>query len=240
MGIFNKIVDIFYEEAPAARPGQVASRRAPAAQSAQQVAASQPAPQQPAAGQPTHQGAAHHYKPRAHTPTDNEVYQKFSESLERAMEAANLPGFDLYEFHSLYKKFLNSGKPEDEAFNTALTSAETMRVDKNTLISNVQHYAGVLGEQKKSFEKDLANFIEQNIAGPKKESVKIDGEIEEKTRLIEQYQQDIEKLKQEKIDLGVDVERAEEQIENVNIAFQKAFDEATGDLSEIHEKLKSV
>ncbi|MES0489665.1 MAG: hypothetical protein ABUK01_06725 [Leptospirales bacterium] len=248
MGIFNKIVNVFYEEdharpKPSRQSAASTTASAPPANTGNigSTANTNPKNQNttlatPAASNTT----SSHYTPRTHVPNDDEVYQKFCESLQRAIEAANLPGFDLYEFHSLYKKFLSNGKSEAEALSTALTSAETMRVDKNILISNFQHYNSVLNSQKQSFDQDLEDFQKQNISEPKRVGGDIDRQMEEKNRLILQNQQDIENLEQQKVDLGVNVEKAEKQIQNVNAAFQKAFNEATSDFNELFEKLKTL
>lgn len=156
------------------------------------------------------------------------------------MEESNLPGFDFFEFLQLYNKFIYDGKIEEEALKTALTSAETMRVDKNSLIANFQHYKKALENQKKIFDKDLNNFLKQNINGPKDKSTKIDEEISEKQKLIKQYEQDIENLKKQKVDLGVNVDNAEEQVDNLKASFVKAYDKISKELNQLHDKLKSM
>lgn len=174
------------------------------------------------------------------SPEHNEkVYKEFIESLNRALEAENLPGFDFFEFQELYRRFLGEGRGEGEALQTALLSAETMRVTKNTLIANYRHYEKIMLTQKAQFEKELERFYEENIKDPHRRQSEIDQKIAENEKKIQELQAEIETLKQKKIDMGINAERAQEQTVEVRAAFEKAHVEISTSLKALVDKLKS-
>lgn len=229
MSLFNKILDVFFEESPSGpgqlqQPGGSAAGGAGAAQTNRGSIA-------PASPPPAYTG-----RPAV----DSAIYNNFVEVLARAIEAENLPGFDFFEFHRIYKKFIEEGKSEQESLKTALTSAETMRVERNTLLANYQHYRKILESQQKVFEQDLKNYLDKNIDGPKKRVLEIDEDIKKKTGLIRQYEADIESLKNQKSGIGVDVEKSTLQLENVRTAFAKAYESIMNDFNTVFDKLKSM
>lgn len=233
MGLFDTISNVFFEEE---QPPVVSANKG----------ARNPSPG-PTVGQgniPVSSPGAPSSKPVTHYSSnpgiDQKIAQKFNSSLLEALEKENLPGFDFYEFHQLYNRFLKDGKSELEAINTAISSAETMRVDKNTLISNFHHYKKILDEQKIIFEKDLKEFFDSNIKSPKQSFVDIDKSIKEKENQIKQFTRDIENLKKDQVNLGIDVEKAEQQIEKVGAAFEHAYQIVHNDILTLNEKLKRI
>ena len=236
MGMFDKIVNVFVEEVPEqgrpSAPGMPPPSRGAAVQSPSQMLRGGAPPQQA----PARAASA----PARTAAIDEKVYKEFSDSLNRALEAGNLPGFDFFEFHQLFKRFKASGKNEQDALQTALTSAETMRVDRNTLIANYQHYVNVLNEQKRAFEGELKTFFDENIKGPKEEQTQIDNAVKDKEVQIKQLQNDIAALQEKKKNMGVNAEKAEKQTLEVQAAFARAFQEVSNDLKSIVDKLKSI
>lgn len=230
MGIFNSILNIFFEEEnrPVARPAQ-----APVAQAAQSIAPPEHTATTTVIDSATHSPAAEHAL------IDEKVYKEFTESLRRALENNNLPGFDFFEFRQLFIKFKTAGKSDNEAMETALASAETMRVDKNMIIAHYQHYEKVLHEQRTVFDQEFKAFYQDNIRKPVEEQQRIGGELLEKENAIRQFTADIEALKARKQKLGGDIVRAEQQTKQVEASFHKAFQDVTADLQAIVTRLKS-
>ena len=243
MGLFNNLMDVFFEEVPGPPPGGAGKQTgAPAGSGRPQ----RPSQMLKGGGQSTAQGGQ---QPAAAAPStvrtaapsgsvDDKVYREFSESLKRELEAQNLPGFDFYEFQQLYTRFRSEGQSEDTALGTALASAETMRVDRNTLIAKYTHYVKVLEAQKSQFELELNTFFEENIKGPRDEQSNIDREVQDKTARIQKLQEEIETLKEKKGQMGINAEKAEAQTHEVRNAFQKAYSEVAAELELIVNKLK--
>ena len=171
---------------------------------------------------------------------DDEVYKEFSQSLQAAMEAENLPGFDLYEFHQLYKQAVSNGKSVKDAFYVALKATETMRVSKESLIEHYAHYKAILDKQKDVFEKDLNSYYDDNIKDPKTDKDSLDKELNEKIAQLQKLQDEVEALRAQRKSIGLDTDSAESQVSEVKSSFNKAYNEVNNELSTIVDILKSM
>ncbi len=221
MGLFDKVMDLMFEDDESAGPskGQSASSRSPS------QAQKTPSPTQ---------------SPPKAKKTDEKVYKQFVQSLQDVMTANNLPGFDLYEFHRIFTLAVRSGRTVKKAMKQALSSSDTMRVDKESLIKNYDHYSKILDEQKQKFEEDMQHFYDEKIKTPKADHESIDRELDEKIAQQTKLEAEIEELMNKKKALGLDTKSAEEQVDEVKDAFNKAYIEVTSELSGIVDVLKGL
>lgn len=132
------------------------------------------------------------------------VTSKFTNVLFKAMEAADLDGFDYLEF----KKSLQSlaKMPMDEAtrYKSAFAMAQTMGVSPQKLMDSATHYINVLKREEDKFEKALAGQQNQQIGNKRQQIGQLDNLVKQKaeqikklTTEIEQHQAQSEKLKRE-------------------------------------------
>lgn len=228
-------MDVLYEDVPGGAPSP---QRGPAAPAGGSQRPSEMLRQKSTGGAaPAPSSSVAPSAPASGAGIDEKVYREFCDSLGRAIEGANLPGFDFFEFHQLYKRFRDEGKSDGEAVQTALTSAETMRVNKNTLLANYKHYEKVLAKQKKLFEDELKTFYDENIKGAHEKQRQIDKDVAAKEQEIIKLQKEIESLKEQKENMGLNAEKAANQTEEVKAAFGKAFDEVSSELRVLVEKI---
>ena len=171
---------------------------------------------------------------------DSKVYKQFSESINAAMSAENLPGFDLYEFHQIFKQAVSSGDDVKSAFKKALSSSETMRVNTDSLVSNYDHYKKIIDNQKDGFDKDLEKFYNENIKNPKTSQESIENELNEKLEQLNKLEAEVQTLKEKRKSINLDTTSAENQMSEVKTAFNKAYDEINSELSGIIDILKSL
>ncbi len=221
MGLFDKVMDLMFEDDGSGTPSKG------------QPVSSQPSPQE----QQT--PLSPQSPPKAQT-TDEKVYKQFVQSLQDVMKANNLPGFDLYEFHRIFTLSVRSGRTVKKAMKQALSSSDTMRVDKESLIKNYDHYSKILDEQKQKFEEDMQHFYNDKIKNPKADHESIDRELNEKMTQKTKLEAEIEELMNKKKALGLDTKSAEQQVDEVKDAFNKAYIEITSELSGIVDVLKSL
>ncbi|MCP4348262.1 MAG: hypothetical protein GY795_22470 [Desulfobacterales bacterium] len=247
MGLFNIVMNLIYEEDTTPEPPRTVTSQAATASSPpppQTQTQTQTTPQPVQSPQATAPQAPSQPAPEKTQPKkikiDNEVYKEFTRSLQDAVSAHNLPGFDLYEFHQIFKQGIAGGKTAQESFNLALSASETMRVSKTSLAENYDHYIEVLDEQKNIFQGDLKTFYDENIKIPKAEQEKIDQEIDEKTVLMRQLESEIEILLEKRKNIAVNTEPAENQMKAVKAAFDKAYDEISSQLKNITDILKNI
>ncbi|MDH5681228.1 MAG: hypothetical protein OEZ36_06560 [Spirochaetota bacterium] len=216
MGLFDKVMNALYEDEGSPPPKK---QSAPASSS--QASAKAPVKKHPVVA-------------------ENTVYQKFTSQLKSAMEKENLPGFDLYEFHQIYKSAVAGGKATKMAFIEALKSSKTMRVSNQSLISNHDHYRRILNDQKDRFDSDMKNYYDSNIKNPKADKDSIESSLAQKLSQYEKLGEEIETLKAQKKAIGLDTGAAETQIEDVKTAFTRAYNEITHELSTIVDILQSL
>ena len=99
--------------------------------------------------------------------TSGQSNEKFMDVLFKAMEAANIDGFDYFEF----KQSLNNLQkvPMDEAtrFKSAFAMAQTMGASADSLIKTASHYLGVLQQEANKFGEAANNQINNQIGNKK-------------------------------------------------------------------------
>lgn len=190
MSVFKNIKSLFVvedEELIKSETGKATSKKAPS------KSASTP---KPAADSPI--------MPQSKSGEPGKVTSKFMDVLLRAMEGANLEGFDYLEF----KKSLQSlsKMPMDEAtrYKSAFAMAQTMGVSPQKLIDSATHYINVLKKEEDKFEKALAGQQNQQIGNKQQQIQQMDNLVKQKadqikklTKEIEQHQAQSEKLKKE-------------------------------------------
>jgi flagellar biosynthesis chaperone FliJ len=129
---------------------------------------------------------------------------KFMDVLFKAMEAANIEGFDYFEF----KQSLNNLQkvPMDEAtrFKSAFAMAQTMGTTADKLISTASHYLGVLQQESNKFGEAATNQINNQIGNKQAQIENFELVIRQKaeqikkmTEEIDQHRKDLEQLKQD-------------------------------------------
>ncbi|MDH5680762.1 MAG: hypothetical protein OEZ36_04180 [Spirochaetota bacterium] len=216
MGLFDKVINALYEDEESPPP-----KKQSTPVSSSQKPANPPVKKHPVVA-------------------ENEVYQKFSSQLKTAMEKENLPGFDLYEFHQIYKSAVAGGKTTKMAFIEALKSSKTMRVSNETLINNYEHYRRILDHEKTGFDRDMKDYYDSNIKNPKTDRDSIESSLAQKLSQYEKLGEEIESLKAQKRAIGLDTDSAETQVEDVKTAFTRAYNEITHELSTIVDILQSL
>jgi peptidoglycan hydrolase CwlO-like protein len=154
---------------------------------------------------------------------DTGLDERSYDSLLAALEKANLPGFDYLEFKQSLGALEKMGMDENTAVRSAYTTAATMGLTKEKLISSARHYKTVLNNELVQFDKACTGQIERRVTGKKKE-------VELLKKKIEEYRMEISRLEmkiaenQRIIDSAdADIEEAGEKIQSAKIAFDRTF-----------------
>lgn len=150
---------------------------------------------------------------------------KFISILFKAIENANLQGFDYLEFiqsiNNLKKEDLT--KDENKLFLTAFTLAKTMNVSKNDLIQSANHYLKVLEKEKSNFTESLNNNANVKLQEKTDTLAKI-----KKTHLADKAKMEKLKLKiienEKKINsLNTELQSADSKVKNLKTGFEDAL-----------------
>ncbi|MBI5916407.1 MAG: hypothetical protein HY842_13605 [Bacteroidetes bacterium] len=104
--------------------------------------------------------------------------EKSIESLTRALEKNNLPGFDYLEFKLSLGRLAPMNLPEDTAFKSAFATASTVGLTKEKLLTTGQHYRKVLTDEKEQFSLALQNQLQKRVNSKQQEVEKLKAQIQ--------------------------------------------------------------
>jgi hypothetical protein len=167
-------------------------------------------------------------KPGIATPA---VDPTISASLSKAMEDANLPSYDYFEFAQAIEQQASIIPDEATRFKSVGMMAAQMGATPDKLIEAAQKYLGVLKSKEDEFVKAMKENIEA-VSQAEKEASGIDTRISELMAEVTKLQSE----KQSKID-GVGQSRA--KIESVKANFYATLQVFTGKITADIDKIKT-
>lgn len=145
------------------------------------------------------------------------------ESLVKALERENLPGFDYLEFKQALYALQQMNMDESTAFRSAFATAATMGLTKEKLLKTADHYKNVLAKEKQSFDQAMQGQIVQRVEGKRKEVLLLEKKVEEYRAKIAQLQAEIIKAEQTIADADSNIEAARLSIEDVRDKFESTY-----------------
>jgi septal ring factor EnvC (AmiA/AmiB activator) len=131
--------------------------------------------------------------------------EKSVEFLTNALAKNNLPGFDYLEFKLSVGRLLLMAMPEDTAYKSTFTTASTVGLTKEKLISTAQHYKEILLKEKEQFDLALNNQLQKRVKSKQEE-------VEKLKIQIENWKVQIENLKTQIAKSQATIDTADEQI----------------------------
>jgi hypothetical protein len=162
----------------------------------------------------------------AYVPTANTTgtaNDKFMEVLFKAMEGANIDGFDYFEF----KQSLNNLQkvPMDEAtrFKSAFAMAQTMGATSDKLISTASHYLGVLQQESNKFSEAANNQINNQIGNKKAQIENFELVIRQKAEQIKKMTEEIDQHRKEMEQLKQDISQASSKVTQTKADFEASY-----------------
>ena len=175
-------------------------------------------------------------------PSSGKPDQSIIDNLAHALEKANLPGFDYFEFAQILEKLAPSTPAEQIRFQTAFASAFVLGATKEKLLETARHYMGILQQEAEKFHGMVTEQIQVNVTDKENSVLKIENEIRQKSEMMNQLTQEINDLSSSKT--GILNEAAEnkvkiEKIQNDFAACLKIFiDKINGDSDRINKYIQ--
>lgn len=118
-----------------------------------------------------------------------EIYQKLNDAIEKA----NLPGNDFYEFMVALQNIQSMAADEKTKFGMVfMTLNSSDKMSKDKLLSSVDHYLTVIDKEKTTFGKQMENALQQMVTVKENEAVSISETIKQKMELIEKTKDEID------------------------------------------------
>ncbi len=145
---------------------------------------------------------------------------KSIESLTRALEKNNLPGFDYLEFKLSLGRLAQMNLPEETAFKSAFATASTVGLTKEKLLTTGQHYRKVLSDEKEQFNLALQGQLQKRVNNKQEEVIKLRAQIEAWQQQIINLQDQIAKSQATIDDAGSQVEAEMKKIQATKDNFE--------------------
>jgi FtsZ-binding cell division protein ZapB len=134
--------------------------------------------------------------------------EKSVDFLVKAIEKANLPGFDYLEFKMALTNLAKMNIENETAFKSAFGTAMTMGLTKEKLLETANHYRSILLKEKEQFDIASAKQQEVKIASNIKTVDDLRMKISDCEAKIKQLQDEIEQSRMKIRDLDYERESA--------------------------------
>ena len=168
-----------------------------------------------------------------------QVNEKFTDALFKAMEAANVEGFDYFEF----KQALNNlaSMPMDEAtrYKSAFAMAQTMGATPAKLVSTASGYLDALKQEDAKFQQAANNQVQSQISNKQSQIDNFDAVIKQKSEQIQKMAQEIEQHKKEMDLLKQDISQASSKVAQTKADFDATYQSLVGQIQKDIDNMKN-
>ena len=121
--------------------------------------------------------------------------EKSIEFISKAIEKANLPGFDYLEFRMAVDNLKKIDFDEATAYKSVFATAKTMGLTKEKLLETAAHYKAVVLKEKEQFDVASAKQQDSKVGSNLQQVAELQKEINEKELKIKQLQSEISTAK---------------------------------------------
>lgn len=168
--------------------------------------------------------------------------QKIKEQLAAALEAANLEGYDYFEFArsvDAQAALFPSESLRYTATFTAVAAVPNMKVTVDTLVSSAEHYLSVLAKKEEEFKQALDQQTGSSVTAKEGSITAIDQNMASKAEQIQKITEEINNLQQQKTALQNEIGSAKLKIEQVKNNFYATLKLFTDKISSDINKIKT-
>jgi lysyl-tRNA synthetase class I len=154
---------------------------------------------------------------------NGQVNQKFTEVLFRAMEAANLDGFDYFEFKQAINNLANMPMDEATRYKSAYAMAQTMGATPDKLIQTAGTYLAVLKQEQDKFQQAAQGQVQNQIGNKKAQIDNFEQVIKQKDAQIKQLTEEMAQHRKEMETLKTDIEQASSKVAQTTADFEQSY-----------------
>ena len=162
-------------------------------------------------------------------------------SLSKALDEANLEGYDYFEFAKTLEALKPALPAEQTLYQTALASGSVMGATKDKLIQTAQHYLDILGKKQEEFNQAAQVQINETVIDKEQGVVDLDNQIQVKAEQIRKLTDEINSLTNKKVEVTNEISANKVKIEQVKNDFaatlQAFMSKIHGDMERIEKYL---
>jgi len=119
------------------------------------------------------------------------VDQRIFDSLLKAMEENNQPGFDFLEFKSSLQTLAAFISDEATRYKSAYATAATMGLTVEKLLQSARFYQSILSREKENFDKAVSQQVDLNVTAKQKDVERLQALIQQKAEQIRKLTEEI-------------------------------------------------
>jgi chromosome segregation ATPase len=183
-------------------------------------------------------------QPQSTQPQFGQEDKEIKQQLIDALEKANLPGYDYFEFIKAIDAQMSIIPSEATRFQSTFAVAATAGCNVQTLLSSAQHYLDVLKGKEQEFVTAMDKHSSDAIGGKEGQITSIDDETKKKSEEIQKLTQEINVLQEQKKTLTNEISSNKIKIETVKnnfFATLKVFtDRINNDINKIKQYLSPI
>lgn len=167
------------------------------------------------------------------------INQDMVDFLTKAIEEANIQGFDYLEFKQAVGKMMNVPMTEQQRFMAVFATAQAMGVTIQSLTDSVDHYLTVIEKQRDGFMGSASHATQQEVDARMAQVATNEKQIQEATQKINELTTFITQTQQENLKITQEANSEKMKIDNSIASFEATFNMMAGRLKEDRQKLVS-
>jgi competence CoiA-like predicted nuclease len=169
--------------------------------------------------------------------------QRIFDSLQKALEDSNQPGFDFLEFKNSLQTLATIIPDEATRYKSAYATAATMGLTVEKLLESAKFYQGILSREKENFDKAVVQQVDLNVTAKEKEVERLQTLIQQKAEQIKRLTEEITAHQEEMNKAQGIITEAASKIEATKSNFYFTLDAVMGqiqhDIANIERHLRS-
>ena len=167
------------------------------------------------------------------------VNEKFMQALSGAMEAANLDGFDYFEFKLSLKNLASMPMDEATRYKSAFAMASTMGATPEKLINAAIHYLDVLKNENAKFSQAAENQRAAQVGNKQSQADNLDAVIKQKAEQIRQLTAEIDQHRKDITKLNDEIGQATVKVAQTQQDFAASYQSLVGQIEQDVTNMKN-
>ncbi len=163
---------------------------------------------------------------------DGTVNEKFMQALFGAMEAANLDGFDYFEFKQSLQNLINMPMDEATRYKSAFAMASTMGATPPKLVNSALHYLEILKNENEKFSQAAENQRVAQVGNKQGQVENLEPVMQQKAEQIKKLTEEITQHRQDVAKLKEDIAQSTIKVEQTQKDFSATYQSLVGQIEQ--------
>lgn len=165
------------------------------------------------------------------------VNTEMLEILNKAVENANIEGFDYLEFREALAGYATLPMTEQQKFEAVFNTVKVMGVTFDKLIASIDHYLGVVSKQRDAFMANVDNAVKEQVDDKNAEITKDEQTIADAIAEINRLNEVVVQTQQGVLAKKNEVAQNQQQIDMTRSSFESTYNVVVGRLNEDKTKM---